>query len=181
MDEPMGMAAARAAYEQGRVGFGLRSAPLGLIVGLGMVGVGAKPVVGMAAGVALAGILVGAGWWRSSALEGARAGLWAALVPIVGAMWMAAFGPRCTAAECQVACVAISMMGGGALGLWIGAAAATRELGRFDYVMGALATASLAGLLGCTAVGLGSSLGLAVTLLASTAPGYAVGRKLALQ
>lgn len=180
MDEPIGMVAARAAYERGRAMFGLRSAPLGLIVGLGMVGVGAPLWQGLAAGLALAGVLVGAGWWRSSALDGARAGLWAALVPIVGALWMGAFGPRCTAAECQIACVAISMIGGGALGLWIGGAAATRQVGGLDYVTGALATASLAGLLGCTAVGLGSSVGLALTLLVSTAPGYAVGRRLVL-
>ena len=170
------LAAARHAYERARVisagrGFVLAAAFAVLAIGLHRTTHATWIVV-----TVLAAVLVGFGWrggaWRRGALAGTLAGLPVFLAPTIvfGILHGRLQCPDCPLGPtpaCIVTCFGTSALVGIAIGF-----ASRRETNRF--VLAALASALLVGLLGCATTGLGGALGIVAGVATGGVTGWLV-------
>jgi len=130
----------------------------------------------------LAATLATLGWrggaWRRGALAGLLAGVPVFIAP---AMYFAiSHGTHCPACAmtpsltCMLVCIGTSSLVGTAVGY-----IATRDTSPYRFGGGALATALLAGLLGCGSVGFGGALGVVIGIVAGGVTGWVVAGRAA--
>jgi hypothetical protein len=167
---------ARRAYQLGRVRLGAKLGAAALVVGAAAVGLGRPVGISVALCTALAA-LVGLIAFRGGAA--ARA-VWPALAAGTVAMFFplairtagcSLFGPQCMR-FCLHACVA----GGVAMGAALALTARREESGAHEFLLAGAAIAALAASLGCSLVGAGGVLGMAVGTLAAGAPIWIAAR-----
>jgi hypothetical protein len=161
---------ARRAYEKGR----LREASKVLVFTVTMTAFAfavsdsllRTAVFGGALSIAAVALL----WRGRDAGRGVAPGLFAGVLPLGLPLAMRSCGHCCIGgacwSTCLVACIAAGLAAGGVIGLW---AAAQRSRSP-SFVVAALGIAVLGGAMGCTFAGGAGVLGMAVGLLAGTAP-----------
>ncbi|HEY5947012.1 MAG TPA: hypothetical protein VIV40_16020 [Kofleriaceae bacterium] len=130
----------------------------------------------------LAATLATLGWrggaWRRGALSGLVAGVPVFVAPAL--YFMFAHGRRCPdcamtpSLTCTLVCLGTSAVVGMAVGH-----VATRDGSPYRFAGGALATALLAGGLGCGTTGFGGALGVLVGLVAGSVTGWVVASRTA--
>jgi len=175
MDEAR-LAALRRAHAGGRLRLGLVHGLLAVPVGLVFLSLGASPSWTAAVVLLLAAILVGAGFWRTSLLHGARLGLLGVLAPLLAATFMATWGAALPMEQCMQACSTLTVGVGVGLGTLGGLRASRAHPGTFLAGLGL--TALLAGSGGCLAADVGHALGLAIALPLAAAPAWWLGQRL---
>jgi len=175
MTDDARLAALRRAHERSRLGLGLSHVPLALLVGVVFWIVGAS--WGWTLGVtgALALTLLGAGWWRTSLLHGARLGLLGVLAPLMAVTFMESAGDWISMQACMRVCLSLSVLGGLIVGA-LGGMRAAHSHHALPFFVGLGVTALLSGSGGCLATGVGHALGLALALPLAAAPAYLIGR-----
>jgi hypothetical protein len=129
---------------------------------------------------ALAATLATLGWrggaWRRGALAGTAAGLPVFVAPAL--YFMITQGSHCPdcamqpSLTCMLVCLGTSALVGVAVGH-----AATRDPSPPRFGSGAIASALLAGLLGCGTIGVAGAIGVAIGLVAGGVTGWVVARR----
>ncbi|MBL8609298.1 MAG: hypothetical protein JNL38_18355 [Myxococcales bacterium] len=164
------------AYEVGRA---VRAIPLAaalssLPIVACLAGTGAATAAAVGAAVTA---IVWAFGWRGGALGRAIGpGALAGVVPLALALASRSYGHVCTGGECVSLCIPACTTGGLVAGVWV-ARAARRSSSRGVFLAGASGLALLVGSLGCSCVGYGGVLGLAVGLATTAVPISLLGRR----
>ncbi len=174
--EQTARAAARRAYERGRLGASLRTSWLAApLLGVGLWRSGPLPwAILCGLGAALFGVLTFCAW-RGRALE-------RALIPgLVGGavlLLLPALAPAgrclelggCSVSVCTALCPAAGLVAGFA----IGSLTSRQEAPRLPFFLASCAVAALTGALGCAWIGAGGAIGMIGGALAGGLPAYAL-------
>ena len=171
---------ARRAYERAHVWSALRGVALALAFTLGAIALHRTTQATWLVAAALAATLATLGWrggaWRRGALAGMVAGLPVFVAPAI--YFMVTHGSHCPdcamqpSLTCMLVCLGTSSLVGVAVGH-----IATRDPSPYRFAGGAIASALLAGLLGCGTTGVGGALGVAVGLVAGGVTGWVVANR----
>ena len=171
---------ARRAYERSHLLSGLRG--LALAGGLALAAIAlhrTTPATWLVAGV-LGATLATFGWrggpWRRGGLAGMIAGVPVFVTPAL--YFVVTHGGHC--ASCALAptlpCLLVCFGTSALVGVLVGHHA-LRDASSRRYAVAALATASLAGLVGCGTLGFGGAVGVAIGLFAGGLTGWFVGNR----
>jgi hypothetical protein len=172
----LALGAVRRAYDSAHAWAAVRGVALAGVFGLLAIGLHRTTHATWIVGALLALALAGFGWRggaaRRGALAGALAGLPVFLAPTIvfailhGGMQCpnCALGPSL---PCLAACLGTSLLAGILIGF-----SARRESSRF--FAGAIVTALLVGLLGCSTTGLGGAIGITLGVIAGGVTGWLV-------
>ncbi|HJZ89046.1 MAG TPA: hypothetical protein VKN99_27935 [Polyangia bacterium] len=170
------MAAARRAYEWGRLRAALRAAWLVVPMVAISVAWARHPVASLAAGVALLGLVVVLGWRGGAAGRAVGPGLVAGLAPLTLPLAVRTTGHLCSSTLCMQLCLPACVVGGLISGALLARAAARLERGRPGFMVAAGAIAALAGSLGCALLGLSGVAGMAAGLMVASTPAWLLWR-----
>jgi hypothetical protein len=173
---------ARRAYERAHVVSALRGVALAVAFTLAAIALHRTTHATWLVAAGLAATLATLGWrggaWRRGSLAGLLAGVPVFVAPAL--YYLLAHGhhcPQCAMSPtlpCLLVCLGTSSTVGTAVGYL-----ATRDVSPHRFGGGALATALLAGLLGCGSVGFGGALGVVIGLVAGGVTGWVVAGRTA--
>lgn len=168
---------ARRAYERAHVISAARGVALAMVFTVAAVALHRTTEATWLVAAGLAATLATLGWrggaWRRGALAGLLAGVPVFVAPVL--YFTVAHGthcPQCAMAP-SLACMLVCIGTSSAVGIAVGYAA-SRDASPYRFGGGALATALLAGLLGCGSVGFGGALGVVIGLVAGGVTGWVV-------
>jgi hypothetical protein len=161
---------ARRAYELAHVAAAVRALVVaGVLIAIA-IGLHRSSNVLWLVGATLAASLAALAWrggaWRRGAFAGVLAGLPPLLAPAI------VFG--CTPVQMWT-CVLACLGAGAAVGMLVGSRA-VEDASPSRFALGALATATLTGLLGCGVTGLGGAMGVVIGLTAGGLTGWVAAR-----
>jgi len=172
----------RRAYERAHVASAARGVALAIAFTAAAIALHRTTQATWLVAAGLAATLATLGWrggtWRRGSLAGLLAGVPVFVAPAL--YYMFAHGhhcPSCATAPslmCMLVCLGTSSAVGTAVGY-----VAMRDASPHRFAGGALATALLAGLLGCGSVGFGGALGVVIGLVAGGVTGWVVAGRTA--
>lgn len=170
----------RRAYERAHVWSAVRGVALAVVFTAFAIALHRTTQMTWLVAAGLAATLATLGWrggaWRRGALAGMVAGLPVFVAPAL--YFMATHGAHCAGCAagptltCTLVCLGTSSLVGVAVGY-----IATRDPSPHRFAAGAIASALLAGLLGCGTVGAAGAIGIAVGLFAGGVTGWVVANR----
>jgi hypothetical protein len=163
-------AGCRKAYEQSRVGLGLRAAwPVVPMVALALY-VGDRPRHTLLVGALLALAAASLRWRGETYARALTPGFLAGSAPLLLPLLFRATSHCCIGSICMSSCM-LGCVGGGVIaGVAVGLAAALEQRSRGPFLLSASLIAGLAGMLGCAVVGVSGVIGMAVALAITSLP-----------
>ena len=178
----LALRSARRAYERAHVVSAVRGVALAVAFTVAAIALHRTTHATWLVAAALAATLATLGWrggsWRRGSLAGLLAGVPVFVAPAL--YFMVTHGRHCPecamgpSLTCMLVCLGTSSAVGSAVGY-----IATRDASPYRFAGGALASALLAGLLGCGSVGFGGAAGVVIGLLAGGVTGWVVAGRAA--
>lgn len=167
--EQSALASAMSSYESSRARAALFVTLPATVLAIVACCCGTKPLTAALVGT----VLLVASWffrWRGQSLGRAvLPGVVAGVAPFALALGARAYGHVCTGSQCVSLCIPACTVGGAIAGSYI-ARTAQKQNSPLLFLLGASALATLVGCLGCSCVGLGGVVGLAVGLMVTSLP-----------